>query len=121
MNLFDQGWWNCFLSYTDELAQIKRDFDMIANAQLAAAGVEKERIGCILCPMSSYKHKIREMKDYPHVVRNWLKTIKWLKENKWIENRQLDADEKMAFNWWISGKSFKQYYADEVLQQKIDF
>lgn len=80
-----------------------------------------KRIGCILCPMSSYKQKIREMKDYPHVARNWLKTIKWLKENKWIENRQLSADEKMAFNWWISGKSFKQYYADEVLQQKIEF
>lgn len=80
-----------------------------------------KRIGCILCPMSSYKQKIREMNDYPHVARNWIKTIKWLKENKWIINRQLSADEQMAFNWWISGKSFKQYYADEVLQQKIEF
>ena len=41
MKQFDKGWWNCFLSYTDELAQIQRDFDVTANAQLKAAGVEK--------------------------------------------------------------------------------
>ena len=34
------------------------------------------RIGCILCPMSQYKQKIREMQDYPHVKRNWIKAIK---------------------------------------------
>lgn len=34
------------------------------------------RIGCILCPMSSHKHKLREMKDYPHVKRGWIKAIK---------------------------------------------
>ena len=34
------------------------------------------RIGCILCPMSRYKQKVREMQDFPHVKRNWIKTIK---------------------------------------------
>ena len=34
------------------------------------------RIGCILCPMSQYKQKVREMKDFPHVKRNWIKAIK---------------------------------------------
>ncbi len=48
MKQFDKGWWNCFLSYTDELAQIERDFDMTANAQLKAAGVEKEEIESVL-------------------------------------------------------------------------
>ena len=28
---------------------------------------------------------------------------------------------KKNFRWWISGKSFKEFYADEVLQQKINF
>lgn len=27
----------------------------------------------------------------------------------------------LAFKWWISGKSFDEFYADEVLQQKIKF
>ena len=34
------------------------------------------RIGCILCPMSQYKQKIREIQDFPHVKRNWIKAIK---------------------------------------------
>ena len=48
MNEFDKGWWNCFLSYTDELARIKCDFDMAANAKLKAAGVEKKEIETVL-------------------------------------------------------------------------
>ena len=79
-----------------------------------------KRIGCILCPMSNYKQKIREIRNYPHVKRNWIKAIEWMMENKWTEKR-LAENPEMAFNWWISGKSFKQFYADEYLQQKIDF
>lgn len=35
-----------------------------------------KRIGCILCPMSAPSQKVREMKQFPHVKRNWIKTIK---------------------------------------------
>lgn len=76
------------------------------------------RIGCICCPMSSYKQKIKEIKDYPHVKRNWLKTIQWLIDNGYI-NHNFDNAE-FGFRWWISGNSFKQFYADEVLQLKLD-
>jgi len=34
------------------------------------------RIGCILCPMSQYRQKLREMQDFPHVKSNWIKAIK---------------------------------------------
>lgn len=34
------------------------------------------RIGCILCPMSQYKHKLRELRDFPHVKRGWIRAIK---------------------------------------------
>jgi len=27
----------------------------------------------------------------------------------------------MALKWWISKKSFKEFYADEVMQQKLEF
>lgn len=37
------------------------------------------RIGCILCPMSQYKHKLREMKDFPHVKRGWIRAIKQIR------------------------------------------
>lgn len=34
------------------------------------------RIGCILCPMSTYKSKLRDIKRFPHAKRNWIKAIK---------------------------------------------
>lgn len=38
------------------------------------------RIGCILCPMSQHKQKIREMEMFPYVKRNWLKAIKAIRD-----------------------------------------
>lgn len=77
------------------------------------------RIGCILCPMSNYKSKIRDMKRYPHAKRNWIKTIQWLIDNGYINRNFTDAD--TGFRWWISDKSFDEFYADEILQQRIIF
>ena len=76
------------------------------------------RIGCICCPMSNYKQKIRDIKEYPHVKSNWIKTIQWLIDNGYI-NHNIDNAE-FGFRWWISDKSFKQFYSDEVLQLKLD-
>ena len=77
------------------------------------------RIGCICCPMSQPRQKAKEIKRCPHVKRNWLKTIQWLIDNGYIDHNVTDAE--TGFRWWISGKSYKQFYADEFLQQKIEF
>lgn len=79
-----------------------------------------KRIGCIMCPMSNYKQNVREMKDFPHVGKNWRKTIEWLIENKW-KDKPLLQDPDLVLKWWISKKSFKEFYADEVMQQKLEF
>lgn len=34
------------------------------------------RIGCILCPMSQHRQKIKEIQRFPHVKRNWIEAIK---------------------------------------------
>lgn len=56
--------------------------------------------------------------EYPHVKRNWIKTIQWLIDNGYVNYNFQVAE--TGFNWWISGKSFKQFYSDEVLQLKLD-
>lgn len=61
-----------------------------------------------------------QMNDFPHVKRNWENTFEWLIKNKWTKTQQIN-DKELAFKWWIIGKSFKKFYADEVLQQKIEF
>jgi len=45
------------------------------------------RIGCIMCPMSQYKHKLREMKDFPHVKRGWIRAIKQIRAGGGIANQ----------------------------------
>ena len=77
------------------------------------------RIGCICCPMSQPRQKRKEIERWPHVKRSWLKTIQWLIDNGYIDHNFSDAE--IGFRWWISGKSFKEFYADEFMQQKIDF
>ena len=77
------------------------------------------RIGCICCPMSQKRQKLREIKQYPHVKRRWTQTIQKLIDEGYINYNFQDPE--FGFNWWISGKSFKEFYADEVLQQKIEF
>lgn len=78
-----------------------------------------KRIGCILCPMSNYRQKIRDVQRFPHVKRKWIQTIQKLIDAGYINRNFTDAE--FGFNWWISNKSFDQYYAEEVLQGKIDF
>lgn len=77
------------------------------------------RIGCILCPMANRKQKIRDMQRFPHVKKKWIDTIQWLIDNGYLNHNFTDAE--MGFKWWISEKSYKAFYADEFLQQKIDF
>ena len=77
------------------------------------------RIGCICCPMSPLRQKRKEIERWPHVKRNWIKTIQWLKDNWYSSHAEESAETK--FRWWISGKSFAQFYADEFQQQKINF
>ena len=78
-----------------------------------------KRIGCILCPMSSYKTKLRDSKIFPHVKKKWVDTIRKFIENGY-SNCNID-DPELGFRWWVSGESFDKFYANEVLQQKIDF
>ena len=77
------------------------------------------RIGCILCPMSNYKSKLRDIRQFPHAKKKWLETIQWLIDNGYLNHNFKDAE--TGFNWWISDKPFEKFYADEFLQQKIEF
>ena len=46
-----------------------------------------KRIGCILCPMSSYRQKVKEMKMFPHVKRGWIRAIKEIRRGGGISRR----------------------------------
>lgn len=78
-----------------------------------------KRIGCILCPMSTYKQKVRDCKRYPHARKKWIDTIQKLIDAGYINHDFQSAE--FGFKWWLSGMSFNEFYAQEILQSKIDF
>lgn len=86
------------------------------------------RIGCICCPMSNFKSKLAEIKRYPHVKRNWIGTIKKIRQDKTISNMLTmndfggNSEDEICeniFNWWISGKSYAEWYSDNIQQLKL--
>lgn len=130
------------------------------------------RIGCIGCPMSSFKQKTLENERYPHVKRGWLRAIKkirdggvfkseyiwWNIRRDWMDatakrrRTAQDANDSIQkpqqdpsagfspcsssdrlndeqeneiaeniYDWWISGKSYKRWYAEKFQQMKLDF
>lgn len=131
------------------------------------------RIGCICCPMSSHRQKIKEIQDYPYVKEKWLDAIKRIRKGgvsqgkhtnhkegayisgeptrwlggrlnmplgkrytflefnapkRWLPLTQTIPNSEMEniiaeniFDWWISGKSYEEWYADTFLQERIDF
>lgn len=57
------------------------------------------RIGCILCPMSQPKQKRREVKDFPHVKRGWIKAIKAIRRGG-VQQGQPISPFKDGYLWW---------------------
>lgn len=51
------------------------------------------RIGCILCPMSNYKQKLRDIKEYPHAKRGWIRAIKAIRAGGGINRQTYQPDE----------------------------
>lgn len=50
-----------------------------------------KRIGCILCPMSNHKQKLREMKDFPYVKAGWIRAIKRIREGAGSQDTRTNA------------------------------
>lgn len=85
----------------------------------------QKRIGCILCPMSSRRQKAYEIERYPQVKKNWIKAIKKLLNDRiWTEKNtfcDIDVSAEYSFDWWISGKPYRQWYSEKFLQTELDF
>ena len=58
----------------DDVWEFLNDVVRVPHCEMYDKGYK--RIGCILCPMSNYRQKLREMKDFPQMRNNWIKAIK---------------------------------------------
>lgn len=77
------------------------------------------RIGCIACPMRIRTGRRSDLRRWPHVRRNWLKTIDVLMRKGRM--RMFDGySPEQVLDWWVSGLSIKEYKLS-LLQQEFDF
>ena len=49
----------------------------VPHCELYDPPFNRHRIGCILCPMSSYKTKLRDIELYPYVKQKWLEVFEY--------------------------------------------
>ena len=76
-----------------------------------------DRIGCIGCPMSSHKQKIKEFRQYPNIKKAYIWSIQKLID----KGKYLDFDDaEDVFDWLITGKD-KGFYMAQKDQLKLEF
>lgn len=49
----------------------------VPHCELYDPPFNRHRIGCILCPMSSHKTKLRDIELYPHAKKKWLEVFEY--------------------------------------------
>lgn len=49
----------------------------VPHCELYDTPFNRHRIGCILCPMSSFKTKLRDIELYPYAKKEWLKVFEY--------------------------------------------
>lgn len=64
MTDFNEGWWNCFCSFANELANISSSASMVIRNVLDGAGVTKKEISEILKIQHFDKRVVEELNNY---------------------------------------------------------
>ena len=64
MTEFNEGWWNCFCSFANELANVSSSASMVIRAVLDGAGVSKKEITDNLKTQHFDKRVVEELEEY---------------------------------------------------------
>ena len=64
MTEFNEGWWNCFCSFANELANVSSSASMVIRNVLDGAGVSKKEITDNLKTQHFDKHVVEELEEY---------------------------------------------------------
>lgn len=64
MTKFNEGWWNCFCSFANELVNVSSSASMVIRSVLVGAGVSKREITEILKTTHFDKRVVDELEEY---------------------------------------------------------
>lgn len=69
---------NPMLEWTDrDVWDFLNDVCQVPHCELYDPPYNQHRIGCILCPMSSHRQKLKDCQMYPHIKRKWLDVFEY--------------------------------------------
>ena len=69
---------NPMLEWTDrDVWDFLNDVCQVPHCELYDPPYNQHRIGCILCPMSSHRQKLKDCQMYPHIKRKWLEVFEY--------------------------------------------
>ncbi len=79
-----------------------------------------KRLGCVLCPMTSYEQALRDMKRWPKIAEAWRRATIRLYENR--KSRGMPSvdrwpDGDAMFRWWLSRKGQPKATAQCVMME----
>ncbi len=99
-------------------------WDYIHDRKLAYCKLYDEgwkRIGCLFCPMARKSEQQMAKERYPKYKAAIIRTIhKIRKGGGGYANDYPELTDEQVFDWWTGKTGIKEYYAKNVLQQKLE-
>lgn len=63
-----------------------------------------ERLGCVLCPLASYRNRMREIERFPKIANLWRRACDRLVERRLAQGKDKFISGQELWDWWISWK-----------------
>lgn len=97
---------NPILDWTEaDVWQYLNDVVNVPHCELYDKG--RRRVGCLFCPMKSYREIVDDMKRYPHQFERLKETVAKIAES----SKLFPNDPKAFLEWWLSDKSVQEFKA----------
>lgn len=61
-----------------------------------------ERLGCVMCPLTTGKQRRRDAERWPKIARNWKSAARRFFEKKQASDRPLEGDFEGFWRWWLN-------------------
>lgn len=128
---------NPMLEWTDaDVWEFLNKVCEVPHCELYDPPYNQHRIGCILCPMASYKQKLRDCELWPYVKKEWIKVFEYFigggvqpgMEKNYLTRVVSGLQEcgggtssaEFLFDWWISGISWEEFKEERLHPELFD-
>lgn len=81
-----------------------------------------KRVGCIGCPMATYKARMSEFADFPKYQRNYIRAFdRMLERRKQLGKVNKWATGQEVFEWWVQNPNIQgQMSINDIMEEVND-